>query len=73
MFQFLFKGVSGDPVTLKSNHFKLLTTTSWSLIQHRVDMTPEVETTKMKHQIMRDHKKHLGGYISIFIYVILDI
>ncbi|KAL1117937.1 hypothetical protein AAG570_004251, partial [Ranatra chinensis] len=54
-------GISGKPVTLQANYFKLLTHTDWALYQYRVDFAPEEDRTAVRKSLLRVHKDVLGG------------
>ncbi|XP_023290765.1 piwi-like protein Siwi isoform X2 [Orussus abietinus] len=57
------KGMSGRPVKLQANYFKLLTTTNWCIFQYRVDFSPEEVRTVVRKGLLKIHSKSIGAYI----------
>jgi len=55
--------MSGHPVMLQSNHFKLPTVPDWCLYKYRVDFEPEEERTYIRKGMLRLHKEKVGPYI----------
>lgn len=57
------KGISGNPVHLETNYFRLLKKPTWSLYQYHVDFSPEIEVNIVKKGLLRGHRDLLGGNI----------
>jgi hypothetical protein len=56
-------GITGRPVLLTANYFRLPTVTNWQLYQYRVNFVPSEDSKSAKHKMVRDHKEELGGYL----------
>jgi hypothetical protein len=56
-------GMTGRPVPLNANYFRLPTATNWQLYQYRVSFVPNEEGKSAKHKMVCDHKEELGGYL----------
>ncbi|XP_066905703.1 piwi-like protein Siwi isoform X2 [Halyomorpha halys] len=52
-------GVSGTPVKLVTNYYRLTKSTNWSLYQYRVDI-PNEERTKVRKGLISCHKDRIG-------------
>ena len=50
------QGTSGTPVTVTANFFRLVSKPDWRLLKYRVDMTPEVDETKVRKALVYHHK-----------------
>ena len=50
------KGETGSPLTITCNYFKLLTKPEWRLHKYRVDLTPDVDHTKIRKALVYQHK-----------------
>lgn len=57
------KGTSGRPVTLLTNHFRVLQQPAWQLYQYSVDFTPPVELRGLRNRLIFEQKRLLGGYL----------
>lgn len=58
------KGLSGTPVNIQANFFRLLKRPSWSLYQYRVDFTPEVLDTRLSKALIAQQRPNFGcGYL----------
>ncbi|XP_014210002.1 piwi-like protein Siwi isoform X2 [Copidosoma floridanum] len=57
------QGAHGQPVLLKANYFKLLSTPDWCLQKYRVDIEPEEDRNVIRKGLLRAHRQTLGAYI----------
>lgn len=57
------KGKSGQPVSLLTNHFRLLKQPNWQLYQYRVDFSPPIELRGLRNRLIYEQKPTLGGYL----------
>lgn len=56
-------GSQGQPVSLQTNYFRLLTTPTWRIFQYHVDFSPSVELKRVRGGILSEHRSLLGGYL----------
>ncbi|XP_008216870.1 piwi-like protein Siwi isoform X2 [Nasonia vitripennis] len=57
------QGITGRPIELIANYFKLLSTTDWCLHKYRVDFSPEEDRKVVCKGLLRPHRETLGAYI----------
>jgi aubergine-like protein len=57
------RGTTGQPVTLLTNHFRLLKQPTWQLYQYRVDFSPQIELRGLRNRLIFEQKPTLGGYL----------
>lgn len=55
------RGVSGDPIRLYANYFKLVKAPNWVIYQYHVDFAPTIESPKMRRAMLFDHLDKLGN------------
>ncbi|XP_037560629.1 piwi-like protein Siwi [Dermacentor silvarum] len=55
------KGTTGNPVKLLSNYFRLLTMPSWAIQQYHVEFAPNIESSRLRGALLRDHRDRFGG------------
>ncbi|KAH6931918.1 hypothetical protein HPB50_001470 [Hyalomma asiaticum] len=55
------KGTSGHTVKLLSNYFRLLTMPNWAIQQYHVEFAPNIESSRLRGALLRDHKDRFGG------------
>lgn len=48
---------------MKTNYFKLLTTTNWHLYLYRVDFKPYYDRPAIRKGLLKPHKDAFGPYI----------
>ncbi|GFT86538.1 piwi-like protein Siwi [Nephila pilipes] len=54
------KGSGGNRINIVANYFELLSRPTWAVYQYHVDFAPLVESSKLRHAFIRDHKETLG-------------
>ncbi|GFY37292.1 piwi-like protein 1 [Trichonephila inaurata madagascariensis] len=54
------KGLSGERISIVANYFELLSRPTWAVFQYHVDFAPLVESSRLRHAFIRDHKETLG-------------
>ncbi|XP_043281262.1 piwi-like protein Siwi [Venturia canescens] len=52
-----------ESVQLQANYFKMLSSTNWCLYKYRVDYAPEIDLTRRRKALLREHKPTLGPFI----------
>ncbi|XP_037037430.1 protein aubergine-like [Bradysia coprophila] len=57
------KGTWGQPVTLLTNHFRLLKPPNWQLYQYHVNFSPPIELRGLRNRLIFEQKSLLGGYL----------
>jgi len=57
------QGTNGTEVALFTNYFQVSTKGDGTLLNYRVDFTPEEERSSVKKRLMRVHEGTLGKYI----------
>jgi len=57
------KGSGGEEIPVSTNYFKLVAKPNWRLLQYRVDMTPEIDETKLRKAMMNQHRAVLPSFI----------
>ncbi|KAH7977988.1 hypothetical protein HPB49_004122 [Dermacentor silvarum] len=55
------KGTTGNPVKLLSNYFRLLTMPNWAIQQYHVEFAPNIESSRLRGALLRDHRDRFGG------------
>ncbi|XP_075745432.1 piwi-like protein 1 [Rhipicephalus microplus] len=55
------KGTTGNPVKLLSNYFRLLTMPNWAIQQYHVEFAPNIESSRLRSALLRDHRDRFGG------------
>ncbi|XP_029847819.1 piwi-like protein 1 [Ixodes scapularis] len=55
------KGDSGQQVKLLSNYFKLLTMPNWAIQQYHLEFAPNIESSRLRGGLLRDHRDRFGG------------
>ncbi|KAH7959167.1 hypothetical protein HPB49_009136 [Dermacentor silvarum] len=55
------KGTTGNPVKLMSNYFRLLTMPNWAIQQYHVEFAPNIESSRLRGALLRDHRDRFGG------------
>ncbi|XP_075541342.1 piwi-like protein 1 isoform X4 [Dermacentor variabilis] len=55
------KGMTGNPVKLMSNYFRLLTMPNWAIQQYHVEFAPDIESSRLRSALLRDHRDRFGG------------
>jgi aubergine-like protein len=53
-------GLSGSPIELKANFFKILSRPQWVLYQYHVDFKPVMESRRLRSALMYQHEETLG-------------
>ena len=59
------KGTSGTLLELRSNYFALKKLPNWTLYQYRVDMSPEIDYTKVGTVLIISNVKRLCSTVHI--------
>ncbi|GIY92309.1 piwi-like protein Siwi [Caerostris extrusa] len=54
------RGTSGVPINIVANYFELLSRPKWAIFQYHVDFAPLVESSRLRHIFIKDHKETLG-------------
>lgn len=57
------KGISGKPITLKANYFKLIAAPDWCLHKYHVSFEPEENSVVIRKALIGLHQKNFGGYV----------
>lgn len=57
------KGCSGRVVPVKTNYFRLMTVPNWTINQYHVDFVPEVDLTRTRKYLFRQHQALFTGFI----------
>ncbi|EEC14103.1 Cniwi protein, putative, partial [Ixodes scapularis] len=57
----LIAGDSGQQVKLLSNYFKLLTMPNWAIQQYHLEFAPNIESSRLRGGLLRDHRDRFGG------------
>ncbi|XP_058456861.1 protein aubergine-like [Malaya genurostris] len=57
------QGISGDPLMLTTNYYRVSRQGDESIFQYRVDFTPSVETDRTMKSLIYNLKPILGGYL----------
>ncbi|KAK8788040.1 hypothetical protein V5799_022181 [Amblyomma americanum] len=55
------KGTTGNPFKLMSNYFRLLTMPNWAIQQYYVEFAPNIESSRLRSALLRDHRDRFGG------------
>merc|ERR1719342_31113 len=50
------QGSGGDPLPISCNFFRLVSKPDWRLLKYRVDMSPEIDFTKLRKALVYQHK-----------------
>ncbi|XP_010893355.2 piwi-like protein 1 [Esox lucius] len=53
-------GISGSPIDLKANFFKILSRPQWVLYQYHVDFKPVMESRRLRSALLFQHEETLG-------------
>ncbi|XP_078456722.1 piwi-like protein 1 [Lampetra fluviatilis] len=53
-------GLSGQPVKLLTNYFKLLSRKTWMVYQYHVTFSPELESKRLRIALLHEHNELLG-------------
>ncbi|KAJ7994148.1 hypothetical protein DPEC_G00262900 [Dallia pectoralis] len=53
-------GVSGSPIELRANFFKILSRPQWVLYQYHVDFKPVMESRRLRTALLFQHEETLG-------------
>ncbi|CAB3376469.1 Hypothetical predicted protein [Cloeon dipterum] len=57
------KGITGQPIQLLANYFKLCKVTDCTLYQYHVDFLPEEDRPSVRKAVLRRHTQDLGGHL----------
>ncbi|CRL00554.1 CLUMA_CG013814, isoform A [Clunio marinus] len=57
------EGVSGTPVVLKANYFKVIQGKDFQVTQYHVEFNPEIDLAGMRKAFLRQQVDYLGGYV----------
>ncbi|KAG7480651.1 hypothetical protein MATL_G00058540 [Megalops atlanticus] len=53
-------GVSGSPIELRANFFRILSRPQWVLYQYHVDFNPPMESRRLRSALLFQHEETLG-------------
>ncbi|KAJ8379922.1 hypothetical protein SKAU_G00007000 [Synaphobranchus kaupii] len=53
-------GISGSPIELKANFFRILSRPQWVLYQYHVDFNPPMESRRLRSALLFQHDETLG-------------
>ncbi|XP_050023605.1 piwi-like protein 1 [Dermacentor andersoni] len=53
-------GLSGNPIKLVANYFRLLSLPQWCVHQYHVDFLPLVESSRIRRALINDHREQFG-------------
>ncbi|KAG9354828.1 hypothetical protein JZ751_001541 [Albula glossodonta] len=53
-------GVSGSPIELRANYFRILSRPQWVLYQYHVDFNPPMESRRLRSALLFQHDETLG-------------
>ncbi|KAG9353937.1 hypothetical protein JZ751_012061 [Albula glossodonta] len=54
-------GVSGSPIELRANYFRILSRPQWILFQYHVDFNPPMESRRLRSALLFQHSEILGS------------
>ncbi|XP_072288512.1 piwi-like protein 1 [Eucyclogobius newberryi] len=54
-------GVSGRPIPLSTNYFRILSRPQWVLYQYHVDFNPPMESRRLRSALLYQHEEILGS------------
>ncbi|XP_048876096.1 piwi-like protein 1 [Brienomyrus brachyistius] len=54
-------GVSGSPIELRANFFRLVSRPQWVLYQYHVDFNPPMESRRLRSALLFQHEEALGS------------
>merc|ERR1719435_42579 len=57
------KGTLGDEMACASNYFALIAKPNWRLLQYRVDMSPDIDNTRVRKALLYNHKSSLPKFM----------
>jgi len=57
------KGTLGDEMACASNYFALIAKPNWRLLQYRVDMSPDIDNTRVRKALLYNHKSTLPKFM----------
>merc|ERR1712179_805275 len=57
------KGTLGDEMACASNYFALIAKPNWRLLQYRVDMSPDIDNTRVRKALLYHHKSSLPKFM----------
>merc|ERR1719435_227497 len=57
------RGTLGDEMACASNYFALIAKPNWRLLQYRVDMSPEIDNTRVRKALLYNHKSSLPKFM----------
>ncbi|XP_069038322.1 piwi-like protein 1 [Lepisosteus oculatus] len=53
-------GVSGSPIELRTNYFRILSRPQWVLYQYHIDYNPPIESRRLRSALLFKHDETLG-------------
>uniref|UniRef100_A0A224YKC6 Aubergine n=1 Tax=Rhipicephalus zambeziensis TaxID=60191 RepID=A0A224YKC6_9ACAR len=53
-------GMTGTPIKVVANYFRLLSLPQWCVHQYHVDFLPLVESSRVRRALMNDHRERFG-------------
>lgn len=59
MHSYYLAGVTGNPIPLVSNYFKLVSAPGWQLYQYHVDFNPAMDSRKLRKGLLGSHGDQL--------------
>lgn len=58
---FTSTGVTGNPIQLTANFFRILSRPQWVLYQYHVDFKPQMESRRLRSALLFQHEETLGS------------